>query len=177
MAYSGDYFVGNRAALFCYNPNRSGGFLDVDDFHVDILPLFDRNVSVGSTLQAEWTDVLWRTECRWSATPNNMDVAWTGDGGVIEFCRMTFSTDIRKAVFTLRNIDSHHTFIELSDATTGEILGRADIMEPTSTYQYVEVPLSKPMTEVTDLVIRIWNHDWDIPIMGKVLLDKITFTK
>lgn len=176
MAYSGVYFVGNRAALFCYNPNRSGGFLDVDDFSMDILPLFDRNVSVGSTLQAEWTDVLWRTECT-AHGDNNMDVSWLGDGGLIEFRRMTFSADIRKAVCTLRNIDSHRTFIELSDATTGEILGRADIMEPTATYQDVEVPLSKPMTEVTDLIIRIWNHDWDVPKMGKVLLDKITFER
>ena len=176
MAYSGDYFVGNRAALFCYNSNRSGGFLDVDDFHVEILPLFDRNVSVGSTLQAEWTDALWRTECT-AHGDGNMDVSWIGDGGLIEFRCMTFSNDIRKAVFTLRNTDSHHTFIELTDGETREVIGRADIMEPTATYQEVEMMLSRPLTDTKDIVVRIWNHDWDIPKMGEVLIDKITFDK
>lgn len=174
MAYSGDFFMGNRAALFCYSPHRIGGYLDVDDFQVSILPLFDRHVSAGSTLQAEWTDALWRTECT-AHGDDDMDVAWTGDGGLIRFRRMTFSADIRRAVCTLRNIDSHHTFVELSDPATGDILGRADIMQPSATYQDVEIPLSRSLTEVTDLVVRIWNHDWDVPTMGKVLLDKITF--
>lgn len=176
MVYSGDYFVGNRAALFCYNPNRSGGFLDIDDFHVDILPLFNRNVSVGTTLQAEWTDALWRTECT-AHGKDNMDVSWLGDGGLIQFRRMTFSKDIRKAVFTLRNINSHHTFIELTDGDTREVIGRANIMEPSVAYQEVEMTLSRPLTDTKDIVLRVWNHDWDIPKMGEVLIDKITFDK
>ena len=183
MEYSGSYFMGNRTALFCYSQNRAGGYIDVDDFKVDILPLFDRHVTAGSTLQAEWTDALWRTECRWSkrsmfnsqCSMDNMDVAWTGDGGLIRFRRMSFADDIHSLAFTLRNVDSHNTLIEVADGTSGELLGRADIMEPTSDYQVVEVTLTKSLKDVTDLVVRIWNHDWDVPKMGKVLLDKITF--
>ena len=106
---------------------------------------------------------------------DNMDVAWTGDGGLIRFRRMSFADDIHSLAFTLRNVDSHNTLIEVADGTSGELLGRADIMEPTSDYQVVEVTLTKSLKDVTDLVVRIWNHDWDVPKMGKVLLDKITF--
>ena len=167
MVYAGNFFVGNRVALFCYNAKHSGGWLDIDDFKVDISPLFDRHVSPGTTLEAEWTDALWRTECR------EQGVAWTGDGGLIKFSRMHFSDDISQAVFYLRNINSEHAFIELSDEVSGEILGQADI--PTTGKQEVEMTLHKPLSEVKTLTIRIWNHDWDVPKLGEVLLDKITF--
>ncbi len=167
MVYAGNFFVGNRVALFCYNSKRSGGWLDIDDFKVDISPLFDRHVSAGTTLEAEWTDALWRTECR------EQGVAWTGDGGLIKFSRMHFSDDISQAVFHLRNINTEHAFIELSDEVSGEILGQADI--PTTGKQEVEMTLHKPLSEVKTIRIRIWNHDWDVPKLGEVLLDKITF--
>ena len=167
MVYAGNFFVGNRVALFCYNAKHSGGWLDIDDFKVDISPLFDRHVSAGTTLEAEWTDALWRTECR------EQGVAWTGDGGLIKFSRMHFSDDISQAVFHLRNINTEHAFIELSDEVSREILGQADI--PTTGKQEVEMTLHKPLSEVKTLTIRIWNHDWDVPKLGEVLLDKITF--
>ena len=167
MVYAGNFFVGNRVALFCYNAKHSGGWLDIDDFKVDISPLFDRHVSAGTTLEAEWTDALWRTECR------EQGVAWTGDGGLIKFSRMHFSDDISQAVFHLRNINTEHAFIELSDEVSGEILGQADI--PTTGKQEVEMTLHKPLSEVKTIRIRIWNHDWDVPKLGEVLLDKITF--
>ena len=167
MVYAGNFFVGNRVALFCYNTKHSGGWLDIDDFKVDISPLFNRHVSTGTTLEAEWTDALWRTECR------EQGVAWTGDGGLIKFSRMHFSDDISQAVFHLRNINTEHAFIELSDEVSGEILGQADI--PTTGKQEVEMILHKPLSEVKTIRIRIWNHDWDVPKLGEVLLDKITF--
>ena len=167
MVYAGNFFVGNRVALFCYNSTRSGGWLDIDDFKVDISPLFNRHVSAGTTLEAEWTDALWRTECR------EQGVAWTGDGGLIKFSRMHFSDDISQAVFHLRNMNTEHAFIELSDEVSGEILGQADI--PTTGKQEVEMTLHKPLSEVKTLTIRIWNRDWDVPKLGEVLLDKITF--
>jgi beta-xylosidase len=167
MVYAGNFFVGNRVALFCYNAKHSGGWLDIDDFKVDISPLFNRHVSTGTTLEAEWTDALWRTECR------EQGVAWTGDGGLIKFSRMHFSDDISQAVFHLRNINTEHAFIELSDEVSGEILGQADI--PTTGKQEVEMTLHKPLSKVKTLTIRIWNHDWDVPKLDEVLLDKITF--
>jgi hypothetical protein len=35
--------------------------------------------------------------------------------------------------------------------------------------------LHKPLSKVKTLTIRIWNHDWDVPKLDEVLLDKITF--
>ena len=96
-----------------------------------------------------------------------------GDGGFIKFSRMHFTDNISKAVFYLRNINSEHAFIELSDEVSGEILGQADI--PTTGKQEVEMTLHKPLSEVKTIMVRIWNHDWDVPRLGEVLLDKITF--
>jgi hypothetical protein len=86
---------------------------------------------------------------------------------------MHFSDDISQAVFHLRNINTEHAFIELSDEVSGEILGQADI--PTTGKQEVEMTLHKPLSKVKTLTIRIWNHDWDVPKLDEVLLDKITF--
>lgn len=168
MVYAGNFFVGNRVALFCYNAKRSGGWLDIDDIKVEISPLFNRHVAAGTTLEAEWTDALWRTECR------EQGVAWMGDGGFIKFSRMHFTDDISKAVFYLRNINSEHAFIELSDEVSGEILGQADI-QSASGNQEIEMTLHKPLSDVKAIMVRIWNHDWDVPRLGEVLLDKITF--
>ena len=124
---------------------------DPDVIQVEISPLFNRHVSAGTTLEAEWTDVLWRTECR------EQGVAWMGDGGFIKFSRMHFTDDISKAVFYL-----------------GEILGQADI-QSASGNQEIEMTLHKPLSDVKAIMVRIWNHDWDVPRLGEVLLDKITF--
>ena len=176
MKYDGGYFVGNRPALFCYNASREGGFVDIDDFTVETRPLFDRNIAAGSTLQAEWTDALWRTECRWSANgEDNMDVAWTGDGGLIRFDRLSFSAGISKVVFTLRNVAGVNTFVELSDSETSEVLGRVPVGEPSAGYREVVMSPDKPLTDVSGITVRIWNGDWDVPAMGEVLLDKISF--
>ena len=141
---------------------------DPDVIQVEISPLFNRHVSAGTTLEAEWTDVLWRTECR------EQGVAWMGDGGFIKFSRMHFTDNISKAVFYLRNINSEHAFIELSDEVSGEILGQADI-QSASGNQEIEMTLHKPLSDVKAIMVRIWNHDWDVPRLGEVLLDKITF--
>ena len=140
---------------------------DPDVIQVEISPLFNRQVAAGTTLEAEGTDALWRTECR------EQGVAWMGDGGFIKFSRMHFTDNISKAVFYLRNINSEHAFIELSDEVSGEILGQADI--PTTGKQEVEMTLHKPLSDVKTIMVRIWNHDWDVPRLGEVLLDKITF--
>ena len=111
---------------------------DPDVIQVEISPLFNRHVSAGTTLEAEWTDVLWRTECR------EQGVAWMGDGGFIKF------------------------------EVSGEILGQADI-QSASGNQEIEMTLHKPLSDVKTIMVRIWNHDWDVPRLGEVLLDKITF--
>ena len=97
-----------------------------------------------------------------------------GDGGFIKFSRMHFTDDISKAVFYLRNINSEYAFIELSDEVSGEILGQADI-QSASGNQEIEMTLHKPLSDVKTIIVRIWNHDWDVPRLGEVLLDKITF--
>ena len=178
MVYSGVYFVGNRFALFCYSRQAKGGYLDVDDFQVDIRPLFERSVRPGTVLEAEWTDALWRTEMRWSEAPDshpaNMDVAWTQDGGIIAFDRLQVEGPISHATFTLRNVDAKNAFVELHDGTTHEVLGSADIPAPADAYVDVSMTLLKPLVSGHRLELRIWGHDWDNPRMGEVLLDRLT---
>ncbi len=180
MQYSGDYFVGNRFALFCYNTrNRQGGWLDVDDFVVDSTPLFDRKISKGTAIQAEWTDVLWRTECRWSNVTNlstsNMDVAITGDGGIIAFQNLEITEKIQKIMITLHNISAHHAFVELTDAVNGQVLGTAEIPEPSDSYNTIPLQLKHPLQSGHRIEFRVWGHDWDVPALGEVLIDKFLF--
>ena len=180
MVYSGVYFVGNRFALFCYNSKAAkGGWMDVDDFKVDIAPLFDRHVGKGSVLEAEWTDLLWRTECRknTASTPQsaNMDVAWVQDGGIIAFRNLHFKEEVSNLSFTLRNVSAVNAFIELRDADRQQVLGTADIPEASAGYSDIDLHLQTPIDGNRSLEIRVWNHDWDQPRMGEVLIDKITF--
>lgn len=179
MEYSGSYFVGNRFALFCYNNKKEGGYVDIDDFQVKISSLFNRTITPGSVLQAEWTDALWYTECRWSkatgTAPANMDVAWLHDGGMIAFNRLQYSDKINELSFMLRNMDAHHTFLELIDGETHETLGKANIPEPTNSFVDVKMALNKPLVSGHRLELRIWNQDWNQERMGEVLLDRITF--
>ena len=179
MVYSGVYFVGNRFALFCYNTKSAkGGWMDVDDFKVDIAPLFDRHIVKGSVLEAEWTDKLWRTECRWntsSSQPSNMDIAWVQDGGIIAFKNLSFDEAVSRLSFTLRNVSGNNVFIELRDTEKQQVLGTADIPEASNEYTVVNLPLKSPLRGKCSLEIRVWNHDWDQPRMGEVLIDKILF--
>ena len=179
MVYSGVYFVGNRFALFCYNTKSAkGGWMDVDDFKVDIAPLFDRHIVKGSILEADWTDKLWRTECRWntsSSQPSNMDIAWVQDGGIIAFKNLLFDEAVSRLTFTLRNVSGNNVFIELHDAEKQQVLGTADIPEASTEYTVVNLPLKEPLRGKYSLEIRVWNHDWDQPRMGEVLIDKILF--
>ena len=179
MVYSGVYFVGNRFALFCYNTKSTkGGWMDVDDFNVDIAPLFDRHIAKGSVLEAEWTDQLWRTECRWNTSStqvSNMDIAWVQDGGIIAFKNMQLKEAISRLSFTLRNVSGNNVFIELRDAVNHQVLGTADIPETSTDYTNVNLSLKEPLRGDCSLEIRVWNHDWDQPCMGEVLIDKILF--
>lgn len=176
MVYSGSYFVGNRFALFCYNTRQKGGYLDIDSFDTTIEPLFERKIAPGTTLQAAWTDVLWRTECRW-ATDNDsaMEVAWTGDGGMIAFDDMQVTGQIREVGFKLRNVSAHNVMVELRDNQTGKVLGTADLPEPTQDYSVIPMPLNTPLISGHRLEIRIWNKDWDVPTMGEVIVDELMF--
>ena len=180
MHYDGTYFVGNRFALFCYSNTRNrGGYIDIDSFDVQVSPLFRRHVASGTELQAEWTDALWRTECRWSAAPDgsirNQDVAFTADGGLVAFRSLAVEGDLRRIGFTLRNVSTRRTFIELKDADTGLVLATADLPEPSASYSTLWAPLSQPLVSGHRLELRIWGHDWDTPWQGEVLVDKIQF--
>lgn len=180
MQYSGDYFVGNRYALFCYNSQRRrGGWLDVDDFQVAMRPLFDRQVKSGTTLQAEWTDALWRTECRWSAVPGapatNMDIAYTDDGGIVAFNGLQYQGPIHQVNVTLRNVSAQHAFVELSDAVTGQVLGTVEIPEPAKQYVTLPVVLQQPLVNGHRIEFRVWGHDWDQPKLGEVFIDSFSF--
>lgn len=180
MNYSGSYFVGNRLAIFCYSTkSKDGGFLDIDEFNVNVKSLFDKNIDKGTTLEAEYTDALWRTECHWTQTddsnPANMDISFVQDGGMIAFNRLQFKCDITQMSFSVKNIAGHHVFIELKDAQTCETLGKAAIPEPTDNYVEVKMTLSRPLISNHRIEIRIWNQDWDQPQMGEVLMDKFTF--
>lgn len=184
MEYSPVYFVGNRPALFCYSTRGKGGFIDVDDFQVNVLPLFNRTIHSGEELQAAWTDVLWRTECRWSdnnvgdkhgSETGNMDVAWTGDGGMIAFNDLQYADSIGQLVFILNNISGHNVLLEVKDGTTEQVLGTATILEPTAGYVAVPVTLSKPLASGHRLCIRIWNRGWNVPSLGEVRINTIRF--
>lgn len=130
MEYSGRYFVGNRFALFCYNDHGGKGYLDVDDCTVNVYPLFNRNIRSGTTLQAEWTDALWRTEITSDADKASTAVRWTGDGGLIAFDNLQFSEDIRALSFSTDNISGQNVFIEVKDRNSQETLGTSDIPAP-----------------------------------------------
>lgn len=180
MQYSGDYFVGNRYALFCYSTrSREGGWLDVDDFQVVSQPLFSRQVGKGAMLQAEWTDALWRSECRWSKAPaqpsTNMDIAITDDGGIVAFNALQFTAPIQQIQITLRNVSAHHAFGELSDAQSGEVLGTVDIPEPSADYVTLPLALQHSLQDGHRLEFRVWVHDWDVPALGEVLIDRFCF--
>ena len=82
-----------------------------------------------------------------------------------------WTDDISKAVFYLRNINSEHAFVELSDEVSGEVLGQADI-QSVSGNQEIEMTLHKPLNDVKTIMVRIWNRDWDVPKLGEVLIDK-----
>lgn len=171
MVYSGLYFVGNRYALFCYNTQSAkGGYMDIDDFEVEMRPLYDRTIQKGSTLEAEWTDVLWRAEI---AADGN--VAYTQDGGLVAFYRLHIAEDIHNLTFYVKNISGNNTFVELRDVTTGQTLGTVDIPAPTGRYTALPMSLKQPLASDHRLEVRIWNHDWDQPKMGLVTLDKIVF--
>lgn len=171
MVYSGVYFVGNRYALFCYNTETAkGGYMDVDDFEVEMQPLFDRTIKKGSTLEAEWTDMLWRAELAADGS-----VAYTQDGGFIAFTRLKMVEDIQRLTFYVQNINGNNTFVELRDVTVGKTLGSVDIPAPTGRYEALNIKLSQPLPSDHRLEVRIWNHDWDQPAMGLLKLDKIVF--
>ena len=91
-----------------------------------------------------------------------------------EICAVQIADESNQTVFYLRNINSEHAFIELSDEISGEVLGQADI-QSASGNQEIEMTLHKPLSDVKAIIVRIWNHDWDVPRLGEVLLDKITF--
>lgn len=179
MVYSGTYFVGNRFALFCYNTRQNGGYIDIDSFDTTIEPLFERTIEPGTTLQASWSDDLLRTECRWTtdneSASSDMEIAWTGDGGMIAFNDMQVSGQISDVDFIIRNVSAHNVMVELRDKQTGKILGSADLPEPSKDYSVVTMKLNSSLVSGHRLEIRIWNKDWDVPKMGEVILSKIKF--
>lgn len=180
MSYHERYFVGNRVALFCYNLATKGGYMDVDrvDYHVE--KLYDRHVGPGTVLQAEWTDALWRTECDWTdngtspRTSANMDVVWKGDGGFIAFNNLDYSSPVGTIVCRLKNVSANHAFVQLIDDNTQQVLGSADIPEPSGHYVDVAIPLHQPLVSRHRLLLRAWNHDWNQPALGEVRIDQLT---
>jgi hypothetical protein len=140
---------------------------------VNVYPLFNRNIRSGTTLQAEWTDALWRTDITSDADKASTAVRWTGDGGLIAFDNLRFSEDIRALSFSTYNISGRNVFIEVKDRNTQVTLGTADH----HIYKEINMNLTQPISKGTSssLEIRIWNKDWDVPALGEVLLDKVTF--
>jgi hypothetical protein len=72
-------------------------------------------------------------------------------------------------------VSGNNVFIELRDSEEQQVLGTADIPEASNEYTVVNLPLKEPLRGKCSLEIRVWNHDWDQPRMGEVLIDKILF--
>jgi len=181
MLFDTKFFCGNRYGLYNYATKRLGGYIDIDDIQIEQRPLFSRDIKAGTTLEAEWFDHSWNAECSWSALHKegkNQDVTFTHDGGMIAFCDLTIEGGISGMTLTLRNHDAVNTFIEVKNIDTGGVLGTADVPAPSADYQEVRLPLSRPLpTKINRLEIRCWNRNWNQLSMGRVSIDKITFTK
>jgi len=49
------------------------------------------------------------------------------------------------------------------------------VPEASASYTRVNLQLKESLRGKSSLEIRFWNHDWDQPRMGEVLIDKILF--